>query len=90
MKKDIYSILAGDVPDDVAHWLVDFHMEFDDDVISPQQAAVMAFKQVVRNPIGLITHVRSGLTWHLGIRNGEIEIFEVEVKGRDRLPRNRP
>ena len=86
MDKKIKKILDGDIPDDVCHWIVEFREELDDHglKLTPEQAASVAFMSIKRDPVALVTHVRSGLTWDVRIRDGKTEVTEVIVNGDER------
>jgi hypothetical protein len=86
--KKLIDILDGDIPDDVAHWIVDFHDEIDERNLTPLQVAERAFREIERTRRCTVTHVRSGLMWHVDLRKGEVfEIVRVLPKANLEEPR---
>lgn len=70
--------LDGDVPDDVCHWIVEYHWEGDDRDLTPLQAMQMAIKEMSVGHRWLVTHVRSGLKW--SIDPSRKEVVEVVTR----------
>jgi hypothetical protein len=64
--------LDGDVPDDVAHWIVEFHCDFDDRDLTPLQAAHKAYTEVAHGHHCKVTHVRSGLQFSVDLLRDEV------------------
>ena len=79
MKRNIQDVLAGDVPWDVPHWIVESHHEFDDCNLTPLEAVRQAAREIGEGHCWLVTHVRSGLKWsvNLNLRSGPEEVIEV-------------
>jgi len=69
--------LDGDVPDDVPHWIVKFHSEFDERQLTPLDAAKRAYRDILQGHSCLVIHVRSGLTWSVSLERQEV--IEVEI-----------
>lgn len=72
-------IINGDVPWDVSDWIVEFQHEIDERGVhlTPTQIFQIALTELKRNPVALVTHVRSGLTWDVRFRDGKLEAIEV-------------
>jgi hypothetical protein len=70
-------LLENDVPDDVAHWIAEFHWESDERDLTPMRAVREAIQEIYKGHCWKITHVRSGLRWSANLeRNEVIEIGE--------------
>ena len=78
MQKNIKQFLDGEVPDDVCDWIVEFHCEFDDENLTPRGAFVEALHELRKNPVAIVSHVRSGLMFDVRFRNGEVEAMEIK------------
>jgi hypothetical protein len=74
MVKKLQDILDGDdkVPNDVPHWIVEMHNEFDDRYLTPLEAARRAASEIKDGHCWTVTHVRSGLTWSVDLGRGEV------------------
>ncbi len=78
LSKTLRDLLDGDVPDDVAHWIVEFQDETDDRDLTPLEAAKKAYSEVLHGHSCVVTHVRSGLQWSVDLAKQEvIEIVSV-------------
>jgi hypothetical protein len=75
MKKNLQSVLDGDIPWDVPHWIVEMHTEFDDRDLTPLEVAKKASCEILEGHCWLVTHVRSGLKWSVCL--GREEVVEV-------------
>src|SRR5262245_5773305 len=77
--------LDGDVPDAVAHWIVEFHDEFDDRDLTPLEVAQRAYAAM---PHGghccVVTHVRSGLQWSICLARQEVVDAHISAAARPR------
>jgi hypothetical protein len=69
---DIQSKLDGDVPDDVAHWIVEYHHEINDRDMTPLLAVRDALKGLTNGHCWTVTHVRSGLQWSVNLARSEV------------------
>ena len=80
MTQKLQDILDGDeVPDDVPHWIVEMHSEFDQRDLTPLQAVKMAATEILQGHCWMVFHVRSGLQWSVDL--GREEVFEtVEIR----------
>jgi hypothetical protein len=73
--------LDGDVPDDVPHWIVEYHWEGDERYLTPLQAVQKARKEINEGHSWLVTHIRSGLQWSVALDRQEVvEVSEVRLK----------
>lgn len=77
---DLNKILAGDVPDEVCQWIVEFHAEIDKADLTPLQAVRFAAMQITRGHSWLVTHVRSGLTYSVNLGSKEVIEIDTEAK----------
>jgi hypothetical protein len=79
--KNLRQVLAGDVPDDVCEWIVEFHAELDERDLTPLQAVRLAVAQIHQGHSWVVQHVRSGLEWSVNLeRNEVVEIATKEEK----------
>jgi len=62
-------------PDDVPHWIVQLHNEFDQRDLTPLQAVRMAAAEMKQGHCWIVTHVRSGLMFSVDL--GREEVIEV-------------
>jgi hypothetical protein len=82
-KTDLQSKLdrGDEVPDDVPHWIVEMHTEFDQRHLTPLQAVHMAVNDIRKGHCWTVTHIRSGLRFSVNLGTGSvIEVVEVELK----------
>jgi hypothetical protein len=65
VKKSLRSILdrSDEVPDDVPHWIVEMHNEFDERDLTPLEVVQRAAKEINEGHCWIVTHIRSGLKW---------------------------
>jgi hypothetical protein len=66
----------GEIPNDVPHWIVEMHTEFDERDLTPLQAVKKAAGEIKDGHRWTVTHVRSGLMWSVCL--GREEVFEIE------------
>jgi hypothetical protein len=82
IKKRLADVLDGDVPDDVPHWIVEFHDEVGDDEcdLTPLTAAEAAYREIEQSRYCTVSHTRSGLMWDVNLKTGEvIEIVRIAL-----------
>jgi hypothetical protein len=79
MRDKLRNKLDGDIPDDVPHWIVEFHLEFDEPDQLPLNVARRGFVTIpTSGHCCVVTHVRSGLRWSVDLKTNEwLEIEEV-------------
>jgi hypothetical protein len=75
-KRTLRDVLDGDIPNDVCHWIVEFHDELDERNLTPLQAAHRAYPNIARGHSCRVTHVRSGLEWSVDLLTDEV----IELK----------
>jgi len=74
-RRNLQDKLDGEVPDEVPHWIVEFHWEGEQRDFTPMQAVEQAVKEMRNGHCWTVTHVRSGLTWSIDFgRREEIEL----------------
>lgn len=71
-RENLRDALDGDVPADVAHWVVEFHDEMNDRDLTPLKAAQRAYGAVAHGHCCVVTHVRSGLQWSVDLATQEV------------------
>jgi len=85
MKRDLRTILDREdkTPDDVPHWIVESHTEFDERDLTPLDAVRRAARMVSTNGghCWHVTHVRSGLCWSVCLERNEVVELLVKDKG---------
>jgi hypothetical protein len=62
-------------PDDVPHWIVEMHSEYDQRDLTPLEAVKKAASEIKTGHCWIVTHVRSGLKWSIDL--GQQEVIEV-------------
>jgi len=67
----------GEIPDDVPHWIVEMHAEFDERDLTPMEAVKRAAQEIRQNHCWHVIHVRSGLEWSVDLGRGEV--IEIET-----------
>src|SRR5262249_4585659 len=69
-----------EIPDDVPHWIVESHHEYDDRDMTPLAAATRAAREIWKGHCWVVRHVRSGLTWSVNLERQEtVEVVEVRL-----------
>jgi len=69
------------IPDDVPHWIVEMHSEFDDRDLTPLAAVRRSVGEMRQGHCWLVTHVRSGLTFSVDLGRGEVvEVVDTRCK----------
>jgi hypothetical protein len=76
--KNLRQVLAGDVPDDVCEWIVEYHAELDECDLTPLQAVRRAVAQIHQGHGWVVQHVRSGLEWSVNLERNEV--IEIATK----------
>jgi hypothetical protein len=71
------------IPDDVPHWIVEMHNEFDERALTPLQAVKKAAGEINNGHCWLVTHVRSGLTWSVDLGNEDVIEVVVSIADED-------
>jgi hypothetical protein len=77
MKRSLQDILdnagecKGEIPDDVPHWIVELHEEFDERDLTPLEAVRRALREM-KGHCWTVTHVRSGLWWCVCLEREEV------------------
>lgn len=80
MKRNIHDVLAGDVPWDVPHWIVEMQSELDDPNLTPLEAVKWAVRGIREGHCWLVRHTRSGLLYSVNLGTEEvIEVMEVKL-----------
>jgi hypothetical protein len=81
MKRNLRAIFDDSerFPDDVPHWIVEMHTEFDQRDLTPLQAVQMAASKIRQGHCWIVTHVRSGLKWSVCLAREEV-VEVVETK----------
>ena len=83
MKRSLQSKLDREdlTPDDVPHWIVELHDEFDERNLTPLDAVKKAAAGMRNGHAWTVTHVRSGLQWSVCLGTEEVfEVVEVKLK----------
>jgi hypothetical protein len=84
--KNLRSILDREdkIPDDVPHWVVESHAEFDERDLTPLDAVKRAAREITQGHCWTVTHVRSGLRWSVCLERNEV--IEIVTKEDDARP----
>jgi hypothetical protein len=77
MKRNLRSLLDREVqiPDDVPHWIVEYHNEFDERDGIPLDLVKRAAAEIKDGHCWTVCHVRSGLQWSVDL--GREEVLET-------------
>ena len=77
MKRNLRSLLdrEDEIPDDVPHWIVEMHAEFDERHATPLELVKRAANEIREGHCWRVIHVRSGLEWSVDL--GEDEVVEI-------------
>ena len=77
MKRSLRSLLDREdqIPDDVPHWIVESHHEFDERDALPLDLVKRAAAEIKEGHCWLVVHVRSGLQWSVDL--GREEVIET-------------
>ena len=82
MKRNLRDLLDGadKIPDDVPHWIVESHHEFDERDALPLNLVKQAAAEVTDGHRWIVCHVRSGLEWSVDL--GREEVVETSSLNR--------
>jgi hypothetical protein len=77
---NLRSLLDRDdkTPDDVPHWIVEMHDEFDERDLTPLEAVKKALREMSGH-CWIVTHVRTGLRFSVCLEREEV----IEIKHHD-------
>jgi hypothetical protein len=74
MDPKLQSLLDNEdrIPNDVPHWIVESHHEYDQRDLTPLQAVTLAVSEIRENHCWRVIHVRSGLQWSVCLKRQEV------------------